>query len=1199
MSNFKDEVEDIERENHYKAIADKIRQTLSRIRQDPASSAKRWVWELVQNAKDTPNRWGKVSIEIELTTDRRLLFKHNGDPFTLRNVMGLIEQVSSKDSMNEEGQTGKFGTGFICTHLLSDIIQIDGIVIDKDGNHRKFNLNLDRSGCSSEELIPRIKNTSRQFKNLGADSIICNYENERSERKFDTLFTYYLTSEEKLSAAEKGIEDLTNTLPVTLITQREKIKQVRVINHILNTNVLYVCETIPIDDNVIISTISNNECKKYYLSYHDNEVMLTTEVTDDNSFSLVKRDSSQPVLYRDFPLIGSERFYFPYTLNGYNFFPTDERDGLTLNTLDSSEACANREIVSHAVDAVISFNQWLVKRNASCRFNMAASQKPKPLKEYDETVAGPWINNLQNCWRMQLLEQHLAEIAGGEPRPLKEYRIPWFIESKSLREQFYDIVSACWLGEGVLPKREHLIEWIEVIKPQFESWNCPTLKYEIDNLLEDLQKQSNLHVLEQNSGKSRMELNDWLNQMYAFMKDNDLIGKLREYAVIPNQRGEFKKLDDLRTDYHSVIPVLLKEIYNLTVDEGNEIEVNLVDNAINCESFGNEIGIYGQKEIVEELNANLGKNSYDILSLFPTDASEKERQHREELYSLCSSYHQMRPFSSVAIDNDVDLWRKAEDYWFNNSPKAIEGCGSIDKMSSGFFIEPHSSEECLQWLDKYISFYRINGKSDIVEKFSVFPNQKHVLCNISNLHFDKDIEEAYKDLDEAANIGMNIKSYRDILLSRSISGYESHDPNTVKDVYETVRNNYNEGNDGKKEEISALIISLIPEDKDENDAYKRFYDFVYRIIPNVPERKSVTTSSGFDWTFVQEHFIKKICRNVAETVNVKKLVDSSYNFSDEQEAIEWVDSFIEFLHSFRSKKFWSVISDKEEGIGIWINQNGNFCKFQDVHKDDSINDELKDLALNRHVNKDFREELFHKDSFCETFLETNPLNNMDISEVIDNAIRQYDEDGLNKQDPEFTKLIFSLNKLTKEVPNLALNYFSQKKPSLIVGSLGEGDTMNIVGTLIQKGDDFLQLISKITSRCSESMLNRILEGLEAVVDDEKFANLEEGNYGEEIVWQDLQRKYPLIEGYNIIWASRDNGEPRYDFRIEKYDKIICYYDAKTTSRGIDNADSIPFFMRKSQWLFLENLSEDTPYFIARVFLENNNQIRYIRVSSER
>ena len=67
--------------------------------------------------------------------------------------------------------------------------------------------------------------------------------------------------------------------------------------------------------------------------------------------------------------------------------------------------------------------------------------------------------------------------------------------------------------------------------------------------------------------------------------------------------------------------------------------------------------------------------------------------------------------------------------------------------------------------------------------------------------------------------------------------------------------------------------------------------------------------------------------------------------------------------------------------------------------------------------------------------------------------------------------------------------------------------------------------------------------------------------------------------------------------IEKDNKTICYYDAKTTSRGLDNADSIPFFLRKSQWLFLNVIAEDTPYYIARVFISDNNRVRYIRIIS--
>ena len=113
----------------YKQAADKIRQILSAIRNNPASSAKRWVWELMQNAKDIPNRFGKVSIEIDLMSENKLQFRHNGNPFVINNITGLIRQVSSKNSLNsDEETTGKFGTGFICTHLLSDVIDVEGIL---------------------------------------------------------------------------------------------------------------------------------------------------------------------------------------------------------------------------------------------------------------------------------------------------------------------------------------------------------------------------------------------------------------------------------------------------------------------------------------------------------------------------------------------------------------------------------------------------------------------------------------------------------------------------------------------------------------------------------------------------------------------------------------------------------------------------------------------------------------------------------------------------------------------------------------------------------------------------------------------------------------------------------------------------------------------------------------------------------------
>lgn len=166
--------------NNYKSIADKILQLLSQIREDPSASAKRWVWELLQNAKDVPNRFGKVTVEIELVSPDTLKFRHNGDCFSTKNITGLVQQVSSKDSQNLEGQTGKFGTGFICTHLISDVIDVEGVVF-YNGVHRRFTITLDRSGYRSEDLLPRIASTIEEIRHIETTyKIVDNYEANRT-----------------------------------------------------------------------------------------------------------------------------------------------------------------------------------------------------------------------------------------------------------------------------------------------------------------------------------------------------------------------------------------------------------------------------------------------------------------------------------------------------------------------------------------------------------------------------------------------------------------------------------------------------------------------------------------------------------------------------------------------------------------------------------------------------------------------------------------------------------------------------------------------------------------------------------------------------------------------------------------------------------------------------------------------------------
>ena len=110
---------------HNVGISTKILQFMQRVRNNSDERyALRWVSELLQNTRDCAYEDQGVKILIELEDDI-LVYKHNSKPFRVKDILSLINQVTSKVDDNET--TGKFGTGFMTTMLLSDIENIKSI----------------------------------------------------------------------------------------------------------------------------------------------------------------------------------------------------------------------------------------------------------------------------------------------------------------------------------------------------------------------------------------------------------------------------------------------------------------------------------------------------------------------------------------------------------------------------------------------------------------------------------------------------------------------------------------------------------------------------------------------------------------------------------------------------------------------------------------------------------------------------------------------------------------------------------------------------------------------------------------------------------------------------------------------------------------------------------------------------------------
>ena len=100
---------------------------------------RRWIWELVQNAKDSiagNKEKTKVDIKIIVEGDS-YKFSHNGSPFTMETLTALLYKFS-EGKRNDSESTGRFGTGFLTTHSLSKTVKITSDLIDNEGEWNLF-----------------------------------------------------------------------------------------------------------------------------------------------------------------------------------------------------------------------------------------------------------------------------------------------------------------------------------------------------------------------------------------------------------------------------------------------------------------------------------------------------------------------------------------------------------------------------------------------------------------------------------------------------------------------------------------------------------------------------------------------------------------------------------------------------------------------------------------------------------------------------------------------------------------------------------------------------------------------------------------------------------------------------------------------------------------------------------------------------
>lgn len=583
--------------NNLKHTADTIQRELAAARNSASRANRRWIWELMQNAKDAPNRFGRVKIEIDLK-DNALAFRHNGDPFEVRHLAALIQQVSSKPPDGDDpDMVGKFGTGFVATHLLAENVHLTGH-INRPGGARRFRLILDRSAGSSAALQINIRDALAWLIRIDTNSEAApDYEARRVEDDLDTEFLYHLATEENRDAARTGVEDLIHTLPATLVNI-PTIAEVRIRS--AGRSQGYRCESERLDDHVsrytvVIEDSAATARAVQFLAFETAELRLLATVDGSEGRALVPPTDVQPRLHRGFPLIGSERFHFPFILAGHRFFPTDQRDGLLLNGA-TKDVARNHEILQAAVDAAIAFTDWLIAHGCTNLYVLADTRMPRV--ELEE----PTINKIrehQYRWREALLDRPLVETDVGSVK-LRDSRIsrshPGADTAANI--ELRRLVAAL-RGPSKVPQEALLTRWITAIGPDDEIKTWQESLFESSTDLVATVENARLHgAVIPADGSSGIV---WLNRLYAFLATQKLANLCEEHAIVPNQHGAFRKLSSLyRERSNDRIPGPILDVLALL---GPDWRADLLDREIELEiPASRERGL---REASQELNQRL------------------------------------------------------------------------------------------------------------------------------------------------------------------------------------------------------------------------------------------------------------------------------------------------------------------------------------------------------------------------------------------------------------------------------------------------------------------------------------------------------------------------------------------------------------------------------------------------------------------
>ena len=514
----------------------------------------RWIWELLQNARDTsPSLDGELVTSI-VQKENEIIFQHNGGSFTLEEIAHLIYHGSTKVENSET--IGQYGSGFLTTHLLSPEIDISGQI--EDG--RRFDFKLRREVGSVSELSESMQ------------CAVSNFENSLSWEpitdKFTTEFRYPLAGD-AFEVVDAGIEALRNYAPyVVAFNQNFSAIHIKTIGGSTNFEVV---ERIPMEradfERVTVSETENGNQKvrEYLLAHGDKaSISIPMESTADGRRCLPILDT--PRLFLGFPLIGTESFSFPAVINSFKFTPTDNRDGVPLGQ-SNDQTGINEAIIKEASDLLTELLGFIASLDWKGTYLLT---KIPPLQN-QSWLELDWLRNHLGESLILKIRQVPAILTEDGTIAAEDAFIPFTEPNADSKytELLWDLLDGITYFRKKLPQRSESAGWSNSAESWSDILGSQLADFEkvVDSskLALYVEKESRADGEEYGDIEKLQALLrenicaiDWLDQFLEFLKNHGFDDVIRAHSIILAQDGFLDRLSALHCDQD--IPERLKDI---------------------------------------------------------------------------------------------------------------------------------------------------------------------------------------------------------------------------------------------------------------------------------------------------------------------------------------------------------------------------------------------------------------------------------------------------------------------------------------------------------------------------------------------------------------------------------------------------------------------------------------------------------------